>query len=119
VLAGSLAAGACKKDEPAAAARPAPISELELARGRDACGAYVEQVCACAKTVPAAEKPCALAKALPEAIEVAVDVSAHPDTERKDAVQSAGAIRKAIARCIEHAARLPELGCPPAAPARR
>jgi hypothetical protein len=61
--------------------------------------------------VPAARKPCALAPALPESIEVATDVSAHPETERLDAVQSAAAVRKAIARCIEHTARLPEIGC--------
>ena len=108
-----LAAGACKKqqEEPAGGARPAAISAAEIKRGRDACAAYVDAVCACAKTVPAAQQPCALAPALPESIEVAIDVSAHPETERLDAVQSAAAVRKAIARCIEHTARLPELGC--------
>ena len=108
-----LAAGACKKrqEEPAGEARPAAISEAELRRGRDACTAYVAAVCACAKTVPAAEQPCALARALPESIEVATEVAAHPETERLDSVQSAAAVRKTIARCIEHTAHLPELGC--------
>jgi hypothetical protein len=118
LLAAALLLGACRQQEDRPpAAGSAVIGEVELKRGRDACGAYVEQVCACAKTVPAAQEPCALARALPESIEVAVEVSAHPDTERKDAVQSAAAIRKAIARCIEKAAKLPELGC--AAPGLR
>jgi hypothetical protein len=117
-LAGGLLLGACKRqEEPAPAPPPAAISEAEIARGHDACRAYVEQVCECAKTVPAAQQPCGLAKALPEAIDVAVQVSAQPQTERRDVVQSAAAIRKTIARCIERTAKLPELGC--AAPGLR
>jgi hypothetical protein len=103
----------CKQDKEAAPGPPvAAIGPAELARGRDACRAYVEQVCACAKTVPAAAEPCALARALPESIEVAMQVATHPDTERRDVVQAATAVRKAIARCIEQTARLPSLGCP-------
>lgn len=118
LLALALAAAGCKKEQEAAqgGTQVAMVSAAELKRGQDACRAYIEQVCACAKTVPAAEQPCALSKALPESIEVALQVSAHPKTERKDAVQSANAIRKTIARCIERAAALPSLGC--AAPAR-
>ncbi len=111
-LAAALAAGACKQqEEPAPAPAPAAIGAAEIKRGQDACRAYVEQVCACAKTVPAAEQPCARAKALPDSIDTAVQVSAHPETERLDAVQSAAAVRKIIARCIEQTAKLPELGC--------
>jgi len=110
-LAGQLLLGACKQQEEPAPAPPPAIGEAELRRGHDACRAYVEQVCACAKTVPAAQQPCALARALPESIDVAVAVSAHPQTERRDVTQSAAAIRKTIARCIEQTAKLPELGC--------
>ena len=60
----------------------------------------------------AAQQPCALARALPESIEVAMQIATHPDTERQDVVQSATAVRKAIARCIEGTAKLPALGCP-------
>ena len=109
----ALLLGACKKaEEPAPAAGPPPIGEAELKRGQDACRAYIDQVCACAKTVPAAEEPCKLAPALADAIDTAVAVSAHPESPRKDVVQSAGAVRKMIARCIERTAKLPELGCP-------
>jgi hypothetical protein len=108
----ALLSAACKKQDESAPARgSAVIGEAELKRGHDACRAYVEQVCACARTVPAAQQPCALARALPESIDVAMQVAAHPETERKDAVQSAAAIRKAIARCIEQTAKLPALGC--------
>jgi hypothetical protein len=114
----AILAGACRKREEAAPeARPAAVGEPELRRGRDACAAYVEQACACAKTVPAAAEPCKLARALPDSLQTLVEVSAHPDTARQDAVQSADAIRKIIARCIEHTAKLPALGCP--APALR
>jgi hypothetical protein len=119
-LALALAGTACKKqqEEPPPGPPSSAIGEAELKRGRDACQAYVEQVCACAKTVAAAARPCELAKALPESIEVAMQVSAHPETERKDVVQSASAVRKAIARCIEQTVRLPQLGCPAMAPGR-
>lgn len=115
-----LCAAACRKqDEPAPppARAQVVISEAELQRGRDACGAYVDQVCACAKTVAAAQEECAKAKALPESIEVVIDVAAHPETERRDAVQMAAEVRKTIARCIEETAKLPEIGC--AAPGLR
>lgn len=111
----ALVAGAgCKKrkDEPAPAGRPPVIGEVELKRGHDACNAYVARVCACAKTVEAAKERCTLAKALPESLEVALEVAAHPETERKDVLQSADALRKTVARCIELTAKLPELGCP-------
>jgi len=113
VVAVAVAAAGCKQkqDEAPAGARPPVIGEVELKRGHDACNAYVAKVCACADTVAAAKERCALAKAMPESIQVALEVAAHPETERKDALQSADAIRKTISRCIEQTAKLPELGC--------
>lgn len=109
----AIALAGCKQSkEPPPAPPPLVIPAPELKRGQDACAAYVEQACACAKTVPAAAELCTLAKALPEAIDVALEVAMHPDTERKDLRQSADAIRKAIAGCIEQTAKLGELGCP-------
>jgi hypothetical protein len=115
VAAALLAAGCKKKQADAPApepAKPPVIGEAELKRGHDACNDYVAKVCACAEQVAAAKEPCALSRALPESIQVAIDVSAHPETERRDVVQSADAIRKAIAHCIEGTAKLPSLGCP-------
>jgi hypothetical protein len=117
-VAAGLALGACKKQqEPAPAPAPPAIAEAEIKRGQDACRAYIEQVCACAGTVPAAQEPCKLARGLPDSIDLLVEVSAHPETERQDAAQTAAAIRKIVARCIEGTAKLPGLGC--AAPGLR
>jgi len=109
-----LVAGCAKKQEeaPPVEAQPPPIPAAELARGQDACKAYVAQVCGCAATVAAAQQPCELAKALPEAIEVARQVAVNPEAKRVDALQAADSIRKTIARCIEQTAKLPALGCP-------
>jgi hypothetical protein len=68
-------------------------------------------VCACAEAVPAAQAPCKLARGVPDSLELLVQVSAHPETERQDAAQTAAALRKIVARCIEGTAKLPELGC--------
>jgi hypothetical protein len=114
-LAAAASLGGCKKkqEEPApTGGAPPVIGEVELKRGHDACNAYVAKVCECAKTVEAAQEKCKLAKALPESLEVALQVAAHPETERKDVLQSADALRKTVARCIEQTAKLPELGCP-------
>jgi hypothetical protein len=111
-LAAGLALGACKKQEqPAPAPAPAAIAEAEIKRGQDACRAYIEGVCECAKTVPAAQEPCKLARGVPDSLDLLVQVSAHPETERQDAAQTAAAIRKIVARCIEGTAKLPALGC--------
>lgn len=113
VLVGAL--GCAKKDEaPPVETKPPPIPAAELARGQDACKAYVEQICGCAATVEAAQQPCTLAKALPDAIEVAMQVAVNPDAKPKDALQAADSIRKTIAQCIEQTAQLPALGCQPA-----
>lgn len=113
-LAAAAALAGCKKkqEEPAPAAQPPVIGEVELKRGHDACNTYLAKVCECAKTVEAAREKCKLAKAMPESLEVALQVAAHPETERKDVLQSADALRKTVARCIELTAKLPELGCP-------
>ena len=108
-----LAAGCAKKkteQEPPRGQGPA-IPAVELKRGEDACAAYVTQVCACAETVPAAQKACTLAKALPEALRVATEVGASQDSKRVDVVHSADLLRKTIAECIQQTAALPTLGC--------
>ena len=108
-----LAGGCAKQQDEAPASQPAPsVPEPELARGRDACKAYVEKVCECAKTVAAVAEQCKLAKALPDAIEVAVGLTMAADTKRIDVLQGADTIRKTVAECIEQTAKLPSLGCP-------
>jgi len=107
-----LAAGCAKQADQAPAPdmnRPPPIPAAEVARGRDACAAYVAQVCAC--TAPAAAEPCKLAKALPEAIQVGLDVATRSEVDRMTALQANDSVRKTFKQCIELVARLPQLGC--------
>ncbi|MBC7975158.1 MAG: hypothetical protein H7138_09250 [Myxococcales bacterium] len=115
-----LAGGACKQqaDAPAQSDVPAmPVMPVmpaaEAKRGQDACRAYVEKVCACAKTVPAMVEACGLARALPEAIEVSLSVAASEDSTRRDVVQANDSVRKVVKECIEETAKLPGAGCAP------
>lgn len=110
-LAAVLLTGCANKQEaaPAAEVPPAPIPAAEVARGRDACAAYVAQVCAC--TAPAAAEPCKLAKALPEAIQVGLDVATRSEVDRLTIVQANDSVRKTFKQCIELVAKLPQLGC--------
>jgi hypothetical protein len=87
-----------------------PASEVK--RGQDACKAYVDKVCACARTVPAMVEPCALARALPDAIQPELDVAASPDSTRRDVLQLSDSVRKIVKECIEETAKLPAAGCP-------
>lgn len=111
-----IGAGAgCSKRREEAAELPRgqgpAIPAAELERGEDACTAYVTQVCACAETVPAAQRECALARALPEALRIAAEVGASQDSKRVDVAHSAASLRKTIANCIQSVAALPTLGC--------
>jgi hypothetical protein len=108
-----LAATACKKPpEPPPSSDMPVMPAAEIQRGRDACKAYVDKVCACAQTVAAMQQPCSLARALPDALQLNLDVAASPDTTRRDALQSHDSARKVIKECIEATARLPASGCP-------
>lgn len=108
-----LALVACSKKQaeqaPPADDRPAPLPAVELQRGKDACTAYVEKVCAC--TVPAAKQACELAKALPDALQVGLEVSTSPDSDRQAVIHANDSMRKTVKECIEQAAKLPALGC--------
>jgi hypothetical protein len=98
-----------------AEAPPAPMPEMpavEIKRALDACKAYVDKVCSCAKTVPAMQSACELARAYPDAIQVELDVAASPDSNRRDVRQTHGGVRNIVKTCIEELARLPGAGCP-------
>lgn len=110
----ALAGGACKKQEKAAP-QEAPakmMSADEIKRSEDACKAYVERVCACAKTVPAAVTACRGAEAQPEAMRIALEVASSPDSKPVIVQQSLDGVRKIVKACIEQTAKLPALGCP-------
>jgi hypothetical protein len=114
-----VACAGCKNasDAPAAGSnspppRPVAMPASEVKRSQDACKAYADKVCACAETVPAMKQPCALARPLPDAMQVALDVAANPESSRLDVVQAHDSVRKIAKECIEQIARLPGAGCP-------
>jgi hypothetical protein len=107
-----LATGACKKQEKKAAPEPVEkMSAEEVKRSEDACKAYVDRVCTCATTVPAAQKQCELAKAQPEALRISLEVATYPDSKPDIVRQALAGVRKVVKECIEQTAKLPALGC--------
>jgi hypothetical protein len=114
LVAVALAGGACKKQEKRPAQEP-PVPQLspeEIRRSEDACKTYVDRVCTCATTVPAAVSACDSAKALPEAVRIALDVASYPDSKPDIVRQSQAGVRKTVKECIEQTAKLAALGCP-------
>ena len=106
----ALATGCSKKPAPPPA--PAPVmSAAEIQRSKDACAAYVSQVCACAEQVPAVKHQCELARALPDAVGLGLAVAANPQSKRMDALEAQASVRKTVKECIEETAKLPALGC--------
>jgi hypothetical protein len=88
------------------------LTTAELQRGRDACKAYLDKLCACAhdsKPDDAAElrRQCDLARSLPEALQISEQVSLSPDSTPKDIAQAEDSARKTIKECIEQTAKLP------------
>ncbi|MBP9085877.1 MAG: hypothetical protein KBG15_07145 [Kofleriaceae bacterium] len=126
---------ACKASPPAATEivdRPAPMPAAEIARGHDACAAYVKQVCACATerraaaagsgsgsasdaTVVAAAaaltEQCKLAEGIPDAIALSLELANGSGVTRRDVLQAQQSVRQMIAECIEQTAMLPQRGC--------
>jgi hypothetical protein len=113
-LAALALCAACKQqaDPPPPPATGAPaMPATEVKRAEDACKAYVDKVCGCARTMPALEQPCRLARALPDAVQVSVEVGASTDTAERDVRQVQSGVRKLAKQCIEELARLPAAGC--------
>jgi alkanesulfonate monooxygenase SsuD/methylene tetrahydromethanopterin reductase-like flavin-dependent oxidoreductase (luciferase family) len=105
-----LLCAACKqaRDAPPPPPPDRPVmAASEVKRGQDACRAYVDHVCACARTNPAMRQPCSLARPLLDAIEVAADVGASPESTRRDSLQANDTVRKIVKECIEQSAKLP------------
>ncbi len=110
-----LGVASCKKSSsndllpaPVAADKPKPIPANEIKRGQDACTALIARTCAC----PALAKDCALDKGYPDAIQVATEVVASPDSTRLDVLGAQDSMRKSFAHCVEEVAKLPATGCP-------
>lgn len=111
-LAALALCAACKQQADAPPPPPAPaMPATEVKRAEDACKAYVDKVCGCARTMPALEQPCQLSRALPDAIQVGVEVGASTDTAQRDVRQVQDSVRKIAKECIEELAKLPAAGC--------
>lgn len=113
-----LAVAACgysaEDTQPAApGSAAARMSAAEVQRAGDACKAYVDRACACAKTIPAAKAACDGAHALPESIKTALEVAASPDSTEADVRHTQRFVRDTVVECIEQTAKLPQLGCSP------
>ena len=116
LLAAILLAGACgSKEEPPAAARPAPIPQAEQQRGGDACKAFVDRTCACAKAHPEraelADK-CAHARPLPEAMEMALEVDRDSSSAPEDVFRAQSEVRQVVTACFAGVNWLATQGCP-------
>lgn len=111
-LAALALCAACKRQADAPPPSPAPaMPATEVKRAQDACKAYVDKVCGCARTMPALEQPCRLARALPDAVQVGLEVGASTDTAQPDVRQVQATVRAIAKQCIEELARLPAAGC--------
>lgn len=111
VIAAAALGTGCKEHKPAPEAPPTAMPASAIKRAQDACNAYLAQVCACARTVPAMQQACELARAYPEALQVELDVAANPDSTRRDVRQTQGGVRNIEKTCIEEMAKLPAAGC--------
>jgi hypothetical protein len=112
LLASGLLVGCKKQSKPRQEPTVAQMSADEIKRSEDACNVYVERVCACAQTVPAAVEPCKLARALPDAIRIGLEVAASSESKPDIVQQSHASVRKTAKECIEQTAKLPSLPCP-------
>jgi hypothetical protein len=111
VIASVQLVGCKKQSKPRTEPEVPAMSAAEIKRSEDACKIYLERVCACAQTVPAATEPCTLAKALPDAVRIGLEVAAHPETKPDVVQQSYASVRKTVAECIQLTAKLASL-CP-------
>jgi hypothetical protein len=111
-LAAALLCAACKQQAEPPPPPPVPaMPAAEVKRAQDACKAYVDKVCGCARAMPALDPACRLARALPDAIQVGLDVGASADSTQRDVRQVQDSVRKIAKECIEELARLPASGC--------
>ena len=97
-----------------------PMEEGELQVGKEACNAYVEQVCGCVAKIPELFEECQLAPARANAFEMNTRAAmAQGDANSKDRRSLVANARKIMRSCIEDASELVKKGCPmtPAPPA--
>jgi hypothetical protein len=105
---------ACSKKEEKTSNRPVPITEAERKRGDDACTAYVDRLCACAKAKASKDLDdrCHMKQAKKEALKLALEVDDDPTATAQDVFQAQEAARQVISKCVEENLALDTEGCP-------
>ena len=108
-----LASTGCSKESATESAPVVePLPKDEILRGRKACQAYVDRVCACAQKHVAMADECALAKARPEAFELNLEAATAPGLSKIELQAVKVAARKIAAACFEDDGRLDVVQCP-------
>ncbi len=122
LLLGVVAFSACnQKQEVDKSAPPPPMIEPmgdgEAEVGRDACLAYVTQVCGCVAKMPELKGECEMASARPNAFEMNTRAAmAQGNADTKDRRSLVANARKIMRGCIADASELAKKGCPMATP---
>lgn len=108
-----LLAPACSK-ESASGSAPAveALPKQEIERGRTACQAYVDRVCACARNHADMADECALSKARPEAFEINIELARASGLSKIELQAVKVEARKIVAACFEDEGRLDAEKCP-------
>ena len=109
-----LAGAGCKgkPEEQAASAKPPPMSPIEIARAQDACKAYIDRLCSCARTRPELAERCQLKEAKRSAISMLLEVDKTDQASPAELFQIQDEIRKIVAKCIEEDNALDRESCP-------
>jgi len=90
-----------------------PMGDGEAEVGRDACLAYVTQVCGCVAKMPELKGECEMANARPNAFEMNTRAAmAQGNADTKDRRTLVANARKIMRACIADAADLAKKGCP-------
>ena len=115
-----LCSAGCQEKKPVKGEPPPPMiepmGEGESQVGKQACNAYVEQVCGCAAKKPEMaelKSECEMARARPNAFEMNTRAAmAQGDANSKDRRSLVANARKIMRSCIEDASELVKKGCP-------
>jgi len=112
--------GACSKSQDQGTAQdlPEPVDPAEGERGKQACQAYVAQLCACAESRPddaELAESCRMAPAKLSSLAAVLEVN-RTSQDLTEIVSTERTARKIMSSCIEEQSRLLGKGCrPPAA----
>lgn len=110
----------CGKNDDGEAQRalPPPMNAPEAERGTEACAAYVERVCACARAKPddaELAEQCHMAPAKSKSLDMVLEVNGTTKSA-DERVKTESTARRIMASCIEEMSKLDSRGCPRSSP---